>query len=152
MRLIGEIMQIGIESNIIVLKLTNDEDVFQSIKNAVKKHEIRSGIIITGIGMLKDFELGYFDPGGYKTKFFTEPHELVSMMGSIAYSKDEGAKFLPHIHCSVADRKHHVFGGHLYKGRVNVVNEITMLRLDELRLNRVKNEKTNLMELNIEPR
>jgi predicted DNA-binding protein with PD1-like motif len=143
-------MQIGIESNIIVLKLTNDEDVFQSIENAVKTHKIRSGIIITGIGMLKEFELGYFNPDGYKTKFFTESFELVSMMGSIAYSRDEEAKFLPHIHCSVADRNHQVFGGHLNKGRVNVVNEITLLRLDELKLNRVKNESTNLMELNIE--
>jgi len=145
-------MQIGIESNIIVLKLTNDEDVFQSIEDAVKKHEVRSGIIIMGIGMLKEFELGYFDPGGYKTKFFSTPYELVSMIGSIAYSKDDEKKFLPHIHCSVADPNNQVFGGHLHKGRVNVVNEITMLRLDEIRLNRVKNKKTNLMELNIEPR
>ena len=55
-------MQIGSESKIIILKLTNDEDVFKSLEKAINAHNIRSGVILSGIGMLKEFELGYFDP------------------------------------------------------------------------------------------
>jgi predicted DNA-binding protein with PD1-like motif len=57
---------------------------------------------------------------------------------------------IPHIHCSVADSEHQLWGGHLNKARVNVINEITILKLDKLNLTRIKNEETGLMELNIE--
>jgi predicted DNA-binding protein with PD1-like motif len=144
-------MQYGMDSKILVVKLVNGEDVFRAIEDATRKYNIRSGIILGGIGMLRDFELGYFEPGGYKTKVFDKPHELVSMTGSIAYSKTEPHKFLPHIHCTLADSEHKMFGGHLYKGTVNVINEITILQLDKLKLTRIKNETTGLMELNIEP-
>ena len=138
------------DSKILVIKLVNGEDVFSAIEEAARKYNIRSGIILGGIGMLRDFELGYFEPGGYKTRVFDEPHELVSMTGSIAYSKTESDKFLPHIHCTLADSNHKVFGGHLYKGTVNVINEITILQLNNVILTRIKNETTGLMELNIE--
>ncbi len=143
-------MQSAMESNIVILKLHNDEDLFEAIDWVVRKYDIRSGMILGGIGMLKSFELGYFDPKGYKTKHFVEPCELVSMTGSIAYSKDDELNFLPHIHCTVADREHHVWGGHLHNGTVNVVNEITILKLDGVKLNRIKNVNTGLMEFNIE--
>ncbi len=143
-------MQHGMESNILILKLNNNEDFFGSLKMATQQNEIQAGIILSGIGMLKDFELGYFDPEGYKTKHFIEPHELVSMSGSIAYAKDDSSNFLPHIHCTLANREHKVYGGHLKKGLVNVLNEITILKLNKLKLNRIKNNTTGLMELNIE--
>jgi predicted DNA-binding protein with PD1-like motif len=143
-------MQFGVDGAVIVVKLSNNDDVFEKYKEIIQKNNIRSGIILSGIGMLKDFELGYFDPGGYKTRTFSEPHELVSMSGSIAYAQNDNTNLLLHIHCSVANREHQVFGGHLNKATVNVVNEITILRLNELNLNRIKNEKTGLMELNIE--
>ncbi|WP_455391690.1 PPC domain-containing DNA-binding protein [[Eubacterium] cellulosolvens] len=143
-------MQFGNESNIIVLKLENDEDVLESIERAAESNDIRSAIIMAGLGMIKDFELGYYNPGGYKTKNFTEPHELISMTGSIAYDGSDNTKLLPHIHCSVADQKNQVWGGHLFRAKVNVINEITLLKFDKLQLNRIKNESTGLMELNIE--
>jgi predicted DNA-binding protein with PD1-like motif len=145
-------MESEIEDNFIVIKLENDDDVFLNIKKVSGKYNIKSGLILSGIGMIKNFELGYFDPQGYKTSTFSEPHELVSMSGSLAFDKNDTNNFLPHIHCTVADRDHHTFGGHLHKATVNIINEITMVRLNDLILNRKKNETTGLMELNIENR
>ncbi len=144
-------MQHGIEDDLVVLKLTNNENVFTCLEHAVDMYDIRSGIIISGIGMIKDFELGYFDPEGYKTKDFPEPHELLSMNGSIAFVKDEDPKerLIPHVHCSVADREHHCWGGHLHGASVNIINEITILRLTKLNLTRIKNKTTGLYELDI---
>ena len=145
-------MQSAIDSNVVVLKLTDGDDLFKSLGAATDKYKIYSGIIVSGLGMLREFELGYFEPGGYKTKYFEEPHELVSMTGSIVYvdKKHKDDVFMPHIHCAVGDSDHRVWGGHLNKGTVNVVNEITILRLTSTRFTRVKNDKTGLMELNIE--
>lgn len=146
---IGDLMQTGVDSSLIIVKLENDDDVFASLEKVIQDNNIRSGLILGGIGMLKDFELGYFDPGGYKSTTFGEPHELVSMSGSIAFDDDDDSKLLLHIHCSVADREHKVFGGHLNKAKVNVINEITIQPLTKLKLTRIKNEDTGLMMLNI---
>jgi predicted DNA-binding protein with PD1-like motif len=143
-------MQSGIENNLIICKLQNNEDLFESLNYLIKKYNINSGLILTGIGMLKEFELGYFDPGGYKTKFFQEPHELISLSGSIAINKEDPTEVILHVHCSVADRENQLWGGHLHKAKVNVVNEITIFKLEELQLNRIKNDSTGLMELNVE--
>lgn len=143
-------MQIGLEDNIIVLKLNDGEDLFRSLEISLKKLDIRSGVILSGIGMIKEFELGYFDNGEYRLKQFNAPHELVSLMGSVAYAKHDPDQMLLHIHCTAADSDLNVWGGHLYHARVNVINEITILRLNKLELTRIKNDLTGLMELNIE--
>ena len=143
-------MQSGLEGDFIVLKLNNNENVFECIHETVVKYNIKSGLILTGIGMIKDFELGYFDPGGYIIDHFSEPHELVTMSGSIVFPKNDPKNAIPHIHCTVADHSHHVFGGHLHKATVNIINEISIKRLNDLNLKRIKNDQTGLMELNIE--
>ena len=144
-------MQSGIENNIIIIKLENNEDVFESLTYAVKEFNIRSGLILSGIGMLKEFELGYYSTAGYITRFFKIPHELISLKGSIAFGieDDNQEKLLLHIHCALADDKQQVWGGHLHKAKVNVINEITLLRLENVQLTRIKNNTTGLMELNI---
>jgi predicted DNA-binding protein with PD1-like motif len=142
-------MQIGADSDLIILKLNNDENLFESLEKAITDSHILSGVILSGIGMIKHFELGYFDPDGYKTTTFAEPHELVSMSGSIAFDNEDKSKLLLHIHCTVADREHKVFGGHLNMATVNVINEITIQPLTGITLTRIKSDTTGLMELNI---
>ena len=143
-------MQFGLEDNIIVLKLDDGEDLLRSVEMSLKKMDVRSGVFLTGIGMIKEFELGYFDNGEYRLKQFKAPHELVSLMGSVAYARQDPDQMLLHIHCTVSDSDLNVWGGHLYHARVNVINEITILRLNKLELTRIKNDLTGLMELNIE--
>ncbi|MCJ7463961.1 MAG: DUF296 domain-containing protein, partial [Thermoplasmata archaeon] len=79
-----------------------------------------------GLGMIHDFELGYFDKGRYLKKAFSEPHELLALQGSVA---SEGEPRI-HIHATVADAKHNAFGGHLMRGKVWMSNEIGLLLLD----------------------
>lgn len=148
--MVCEIMQSGIEEDFIIIKLSHNENVQNSISGIAENYNIKSGLILTGIGMIKDFELGYFKPSGYKISHFEPPHELISMSGSIAYAIDDPKHPISHIHCSVADQNHHVFGGHLHKATVNIINEITIKRLNDLNLKRIRNNETGLMELNIE--
>lgn len=107
-----------------ILRLGHDEDVLETIRESVSKDE-STLVIVAGLGMLHDFELGYFDCGQYVRRRFPEPHELLSMQGSVA---SEGENRI-HIHVSVADRNHRAFGGHFLAGRVWMSNEITLVKL-----------------------
>ena len=134
------------ENGIIALKLDHGEDFFQCLNKAIVDFNIKSGYILMGIGMLKDAEIGYYGGTEYFTKILKEPHELVSMQGSIS-TKDE---IIIHIHCSLAGPDHKLLGGHLNKGTVNVINEILIKKVDEIELGRKLNLLTGLKELFID--
>jgi len=135
------------EKNIVLAKLEHGEDFFASLREVVLKHGIRSGVIVNGVGMLRDFRLGYFaGKGDYAETGFKEPHELTSLAGNIA-TRDGEAVF--HVHASLAGLDKHVHGGHLISGTVNIVNEIAILRTDGIKLSRELSEKTGLAELKI---
>lgn len=139
-------MQSAIESNIIVVRLEHNEDLFEELRNVLSKYEIKSAIILSGIGQLRDFELWYFTGEKYIKKRFMKEHELLCMQGSIA--GNEGSISI-HIHASLANERYEVMGGHLYSGTVSVLNEITLLKLDSIHLTRKLNKKTGLKELQI---
>jgi predicted DNA-binding protein with PD1-like motif len=64
--------------------------------------------------------------------------------GSIAKVND---KIMFHIHCAVADSEHVLKGGHVTRGKVAVLNEISILKLEEITLTRELNPDTGLMEM-----
>jgi predicted DNA-binding protein with PD1-like motif len=138
-------MQSEVENNIIVIKLDNGENLFEALGVVIEKHKITSGLILSGIGMLKDLEIGYYNGQNYIYETFVDPMELLSMHGSIA----NGDESKLHIHVSLASSEHMVYGGHLNRARVCVLNEIVILRLNEITVARRLNEKSGLLELEI---
>ncbi len=117
-------LEIAKTDSYMMLKLEHGEDVIGSVEEAVKG-ERSTLLVIAGLGMMSDFELGYFDRGNYIRKFFHEPHELLALQGSVAVEGDPRI----HIHATVGDTEHRAFGGHLMKGKVWMSNEIGMVRL-----------------------
>jgi predicted DNA-binding protein with PD1-like motif len=141
----GKDMQSAKEGNHIIIKLDDGEDLFKAMTEAINKHEIESGLILSGIGMLGDFEIGFYNGNEYIKERFADPMELLSMHGSIA--KEEGSRI--HIHVGLANNEHKVFGGHLFSAKVCMLNEIVLLKLDEITLKRELNEKSGLLELRV---
>ncbi len=139
-------MQSAAEGNVLMLKLSDGEDVFAGLEQACRDHGIESGAIHWGIGMLQDFELGFFAPTGYERKTYRNRHELIAFHGSIATRSEP--KF--HIHVAVAGPDHAVLGGHLFRGTACIVNEICLERFDTIRMSRRLNPKTTLNELQLE--
>jgi len=131
------------DGNVIVCKIEKDEDVFKSIENVSKLYGINAGIIVSGIGMLKNFEIGYFNGKDYEKKFFEKNHELVAMHGSIA---SDDPKI--HIHVGLAGPDHSLVGGHLLGGKADPFVELTIMKFSG-KFSRVYNEKTGLKELNL---
>ncbi len=137
-------MKSRMKGNILMVRLEDGEDLMSSLEKALKANDVSSGIILTGIGMLRDFEIGYYDGKEYRRKKIETPHELVALHGSIA-SEPEGMRF--HIHTALANPEHRIIGGHLFKATVGVVNEISILVLDNIGLVRNRDERTGLMLL-----
>jgi len=120
-------MEVARKDAFVLIRLEHGEDILESIKQTVKE-ERSTMVVITGLGMITDFELGYFDRGNYLKKSYGEPHELLALQGTIS---TEGEPRV-HIHATVADKEHDVFGGHLMRGKVWMSNEIGMIRLERL--------------------
>ncbi|MGC8565671.1 MAG: PPC domain-containing DNA-binding protein [Thermoplasmata archaeon] len=128
--------------NIIIAKLEKDDDVFESIDKLISKYSIAGGIIVSGVGMLKNFEIGYWNGKEYEKKFIEKNHELVAMHGSIAETDPK-----IHIHVGLAGPDHMLTGGHLISGKADPMVELTILDTG-FPMQRVYNDKTSLKELN----
>ena len=120
-------MEIARKEAFVLARLEHGEDILESIKLTVKE-ERSTMVVVAGLGMISDFELGFFDRGNYLTQSFDDPHELLSLQGTIS---TEGEPRI-HIHATVANKEHEAFGGHLMRGKAWMSNEIGLLRLERL--------------------
>jgi uncharacterized protein len=134
------------EGNLIFVKLSDGEDLIPSLEACARQHGLESGAVGWGIGMLRDFEIGFFGPNGYEKTVFSDRHELLALHGSIALGSDPAF----HLHVALGRRDHAVIGGHLFRAKTAVVNEIQMTRFEGIRFSRSLNQKTGLRELVLE--
>jgi predicted DNA-binding protein with PD1-like motif len=131
------------EGDTVFVKLSDREELFPSLEAAAREHRVESGSVLWGIGMLQDFELGFFGARGYDKAVFPDRHELLALHGSISLRGDP----LLHLHASLGRPDRTAVGGHLFRAKTAVVNEIQIRRFDSIRFNRRFNEKTGLREL-----
>ncbi len=128
------------ESNgFIFVRLKQGEDLFKELGEACKKCSVQSASVVSAVGMLKDFSLGYFKgKGNYLEEFFPEPHELVALSGIILRQSRDEYHF--HFHAALADSSHALKGGHLGKAKVWVTNEIVLAKSDVKLLRKYEKE------------
>ncbi|MFW6040371.1 MAG: PPC domain-containing DNA-binding protein [Thermoplasmatota archaeon] len=139
-------MEFNKEGNILVAKLDHGTDLFETLLGIMEKIEETSGVVISGIGMIENFKLGYYNSntGQYDWKEYQEPMELLSLKGSIT---EEGSI---HIHAQVADEDHKSHGGHLDNGNIYNVGELTMLVFKDMKLKRKRDEDRQMDLLSVE--
>ncbi|APT75204.1 DNA-binding protein [Marinitoga sp. 1137] len=106
-----------IDKDILFIRLDDGEKIFESIYEIFEKENIVSGIVLNGIGMLKDFEIGWFNISTkkYEKEFISVPHELITTNGNISLNKN--APFA-HLHVALGGPSRSVIGGHLFNGTV----------------------------------
>jgi len=109
--------------NLIALRFDDGEDVIPRLYEALG--DTTSAILISAVGMLRDFEIGWLGPEGYEKKRFHEPCEILSISGTVNRQQD-GKPFI-HAHASLAGKDHSVIGGHLFSGTVNFTCEMVFL-------------------------
>ena len=105
----------------IFLRLDAGEEIHTGIR-ALANDGITSAAITSGIGRVRDIEVGYLGANGiYQTLNHAGPMELVSTQGNLAPSS-EGP--FTHIHAVFSDDQHLVHGGHVFSATIEVVAEI----------------------------
>lgn len=140
-------METAAEGSHVLVKLSDGEDLVASLEEAARRHDIDSGAVLWGIGMIQAFEIGFFTKDGYVRHAFEDRHELLALHGSIAMRADPRL----HLHVAAGRPDHGVIGGHLFRAKASVVNEILVNRFRDIRLTREFNPATGLRELVLEP-
>jgi uncharacterized protein len=139
-------MKYRLSKGSLIIKLEEGEGVHESISTICDESGVRMGWVHSGIGILRDFTLGYYTKEGYLKKLFGEPHELLSLSGTITLDE----KVPIHLHASLANKEYGVVGGHLFSGTVTNLNEIMISRMPEdVWIGRSFNPKTEYYELDI---
>ena len=134
------------EGNIIFVRLDDGEDFFDGLTKALKEQGVQAGVIIGAIGMLRNFEIGWFNTSTmqYEKEFISQPHELTSVQGNI--SKKDGEIFI-HAHITLAGASRTIVGGHLFKAEVCNTAEIFVEKLD---INLVRKQAQGFRPLEVE--
>lgn len=140
-------MQVNEQGDVIVATFT-EGDALENLEELARRFDIHSAVILSGIGMLDGASIGYYDGTEYVTETLDEPAELVSMNGNLGRERDSNSVAC-HVHVALAQRDHRLVGGHLMSGRVMVVNEIVLQRLEPGTIRRVENEQ-GLLEMQLE--
>ncbi len=123
------------DRNLIFVRFDNGDNFYDSLYSVIEKYSIDTGVILSGMGMLRDFEIGWFNGKEYEKTKVETPHELVAMTGNI--EKKDGKPFA-HIHVALAGPDKKLVGGHLFSAIVNVTNEIFIYKIDGFKLERVQ--------------
>ena len=69
------------ENGFVALKLDHGEDFYECLNKAIVDFNIKSGYVLMGIGMLRDFEIGFFDGEKYLAKliFLRQKQKTISL-------------------------------------------------------------------------
>ena len=123
------------------LRIDKDEDLFETILSWAVEHNVTCAHL-SGIGALKDVELGFYhlSEKSYERKLFPKEAELLSLEGNISLLDEK--PFL-HLHAVLGDENFNAFGGHLFSAKVAVTCEVN-IRPIPATAKRIPNEEIGL--------
>lgn len=113
----------------LVVRLEDGEDFFEQLQSL----GLTAGVIVAGIGMLRDVTLAFWNGREYIEHHVEGPVELLSLQGN--FSLKEGEPFA-HCHVVLGREDGSVIGGHLMRATVNETNEIIIEKLSEVKMER----------------
>ena len=134
-------MKIHSDGNIIALILEKDEPIHESLKKVARDLDI-PGAFITGIGVIKDVTIGFFDrtSKSYKEMEVEGAVELLGLNGDITWEREEP---VIHLHAVMGKEDGSVIGGHLLGAVIGVTGELFIHKIGK-RLERDRVEEFGL--------
>ncbi len=113
-----------------IVRLQDGDNVVEALRSLAPQ----SAWILSGIGMLRDTVLAYWNGQTYEEHPHGDPTELVSLQGNLGV--DESGSPLVHAHVCLAARDGTVSGGHLVHATAHNTVELALLPLDRITLSR----------------
>ncbi len=133
-------------AGLIFVRIHSGENLFSALKEVCRKHKVKVAVVLSAVGMLENFTLGYFKKkGDYAKQHFKKPHELVALSGIIMKLSND---YNFHLHAALGNEKKKLVGGHLVDASVRVTAEIVLLKSNS-KLKRVLDEETGLLALKL---
>jgi predicted DNA-binding protein with PD1-like motif len=134
-------MEYKLFGDTIIMRLDPEEEICEQLTALAAKENIMLAEI-SGLGAVKDFTTGVFDPvkKEYFANHFQGTFEIVSLCGTL--TRKEGTPYL-HVHMSAGDDKGNVFGGHLNRAVISATAEL-VIRVIEGKVDRHMSEKVGL--------
>ena len=125
------------------VRLRRGADLLQSIEAFCVEHQIRAGVLLSGVGCVTKARLR--DAGGVNIVSVDEGMEIVSLMGTVSEKRC-------HLHVSFAKKDLSVIGGHLVAGCIiNTTCELVIGELRDYVYDVEFDEETGYDELIIKP-
>ncbi len=105
-----------------LIRLLKDQEIFATLERFARETGVQAGSL-TGIGALKNVELGFYhlEQKEYKREHFAAEAELLGLTGNLALLKE---KPFFHIHAVLGASDFSAYGGHLFSAQVAVTVEI----------------------------
>lgn len=131
------------EGQLVYIALQDGEDLFDSLMTLQKREKLAGGVILSGIGMLRDLELAYLtSEGTYLRHTHPGPLEILSLNGSLNWRQPEKTPLI-HLHAVLSDQDNKVVGGHLFGGTICVLGEVSLIPTTTFGMERTKDPDTN---------
>ena len=121
-------------AQVIVIALEPGEMLLESIEEAIRRHDIRNGVVVSGIGTLRTCHLHCithtdFPPTNHFWKV-EKPMELLALSGVVADGE-------AHLHAVISYGEEETYGGHLEpESEVAYLAEIVLLKANALGMKR----------------
>jgi len=131
----------------IVLRVDPGEELLDTLRLLVKSENIPFARI-SGIGTVKGVTLAFYhiETGEYRSNYFPGAYEITTLMGNAMCV--EGTPHV-HVHTTIADRGHRIYGGHLRKAQVVGTCEV-ILEVFNAGLHRLASPDTGMNTLNFD--
>ena len=107
-----------------IVRIDKGEEILTQLKVFAEAEGVKLASI-TGLGAVKDFTVGVFDPNAkvYQPNRFQGVYEIVSLVGTINTMDDA---FYCHVHMCAADQQGRAFGGHLNEAVISATCELVV--------------------------
>jgi predicted DNA-binding protein with PD1-like motif len=111
--------------NLLIVRLSDGDNLLEGLEEALRKEKIDSGIVLGGVGMVRNAALSFYvGKGEYETVPVHEPVELCALSGNVS---SLGGDLVIHLHAVVARKGGTTVAGHFSGGKVNMTVEIAIM-------------------------
>ncbi len=113
-----------------IIRLEKGEEIVQTLKKFCSQQHLTGGQF-NGIGAVGSVTVGLFEMENkqYHSLELVGDYEITSLMGNLSTMKGEA--YL-HLHVTISDKNHRVFGGHLNQAVVSATAEIILEEFPDL--------------------
>jgi len=134
------------QDNLLVVRFADGEDLIGGIEKVLKEEGIFSGIILGGVGMVKNTALSfYMGRGEYETVPVADEAELCSLNGNVSTLDGE---LVVHAHAVVGRKGGGALAGHVSKTQVHMTAEVAIFVAPQ-QLTRTVDSQTGLRTLTL---